>query len=441
MEFPRTPSRRFALVAACWCAATCCYGYKTLRADEDTSQPPSTVRTPHFVVHSDLTDSEVQAVIKRMEATLDASERYWGQPLRGSIECYVVKNLDAWPDWKLPHPMARVLIGRVGGATVGRRVKAGNRQKAKAMVFASTGDGVAEHEVVHAYCGQTFGAIGPDWYREGMAQMITYRRCSGEGVKCPPRVLKNIKSGKRRQLGGILRAGAFSKDLSDSLKRKASDRDELLGLVPLEDWTESDVRSLSQMHQSYSWSWLACHMLDENPNYRARFRSMGIGYLINRQDSRGLFETLSNEMDFEFRFMVDRLDDGYRSDLCYWDWNKRFRPLDSHRDVRVCIKSARGYQASGLTLEAGRRYCYSSEGSWQVSEDAAPVGAEGDEQGWGALEGVIMNNYQLSQPFLLRNRGQFIAPSAGLLYLRCRDQWNQIADNTGDLVVVFTRSR
>lgn len=440
MEFSMTPSRRFVLVAACWFASTC--GFETLNAEDAAPRRPTTVRTPHFVVHSDLSDAEVQAVIKRMEATLEAAERYWDEPLRGAIECYVVKNLDNWPDWKLPHPMARVLIGRVGGATVGRRVKVNNRQVARALVFASTVDGVAEHEVVHAYCGQTFGAMGPDWYREGMAQMLTYRCCAGEGVKCPPRVLKNIKTGQQRTLSGILCAGAFSTELSNSLQRKTKQRDELLGLVPLENWTEADVRSLSQLHQSYSWSWLACHMLHENPNYQSRFHSLGIGYVTNRPDSRrNLFEALSKEMDFEFRFMIDRLDDGFRPDLCYWDWNKRFRPLDSRRDVRVCIRSARGYQASGLSVEAGQRYCYSSEGSWQISDDAVPVGAEGDQQGWGALEGVIMNNYQLSEPFLLRNRGQFIAPSEGRLYLRCRDRWNQLADNAGDLVVVFARRR
>jgi hypothetical protein len=378
-----------------------------------------------------------------MEKTLDAAERYWHQPLRGAIECYVVKNLSNWPDGSLPHPTARVLIGHVGGATVVKRAGAGRHRRAKAIIFASTAAGVAEHEIVHAYCGQTFGAIGPDWYKEGMAQMLTYRVGEGEGIKCPPRVLKAVQSGQRRPLSGILTAGAFSNELSKSLDRKLNKPDISLNLVPLEDWTKEDVRSLQQLHQTYAWSWLACHMLDENPNFQTRFRCLGESYLNNRADSRGnLFDALAHEMEFEFRFMVDRIADGYRVDLCRWDWNKRFRPINSRCDVRVRVRSARGYQASGLIVAAGQRYRYQADGSWQLSENAVPVGAKGDQYGWGALEGVIMdNNYQLSQPFLLRNRSQFVAPNSGRLYLRCRDQWNQIADNKGDLVVVFARRR
>ena len=45
---------------------------------------------------------------------------YWKRPLRGTIQCYVVRNLDAWHDRELPHPMARILIGRIGGAAMHR---------------------------------------------------------------------------------------------------------------------------------------------------------------------------------------------------------------------------------------------------------------------------------------------------------------------------------
>jgi hypothetical protein len=377
-----------------------------------------------------------------MEATLRVTEQYWGRPLRGAIECYVVHDLDKWHDRNLPHPMARVLIARVGGATVGKHVAADVQHRGRAIVFASTVRGVAEHEVVHAYCGQTFGGMGPDWYKEGMAQMLTYRSCLGEGVHCPPRVLQAVRTSRHRSLRGILTAGAFSRDLSNALNRKANKLEQDSGLIPLEDWSEEDVRCLQKLHQSYSWSWLACHMLDENPNYRTRFRCLGESYLTNRGNRRShLFDALASEMEFEFRFMIERLSHGYRADLCSWDWNKRFRPLDARRDVRVTVSAKRGYQPSGLVVESGKRYCYHAEGAWKVSNAAAAVGAEGGKHAWGALEGVIMDDFQLGQPFLLRNRCQFIAPSNGRLYLRCRDQWNQIADNEGELVVVFKRRR
>ena len=49
----------------------------------------------------------------------------------------------------------------------------GAQTQIKIVVFAAARPGVAEHEVVHAYCGQTFGTTGPLWYREGMAQLLT----------------------------------------------------------------------------------------------------------------------------------------------------------------------------------------------------------------------------------------------------------------------------
>ncbi len=380
MKFSHASLRWLILLAISWIAAVACQTTGPLRAEEDaaSSRRPYTRRSDHFVVHSDLSEAALDALLVRMEETLTATEKYWDQPLRGTIECYVVNDLKNWPDWKLPHPVARVLIGQVGGATVGRKEGAGVQQRNKALVFASMGRGVAEHEVVHAYCGQTFGAIGPDWYKEGMAQMLTYRRKGGEGLQCPPRVLKDLKFGPRRPLSGIVSGGAFSNGLTDSLQRKVDQREQLLGLVPLGDWTEADIQSLRQMHRTYAWSWLVCHMLDENPNYRARFRALGEDYLTRGANGQSnLFQALSQEMDFEFGFLLDHLAPGFRADLCHWDWNKRFRQLDSRRDVRVRIKAARGYQASGLTVEAGRRYSYTAEGEWTLTADTAPLALTG----------------------------------------------------------------
>ncbi len=198
---PVSPRLATLVVAACFVAA----GMADVGcAADDAIKPPTTVRTSHFVVHSDLSEADLRNIVARMESTLATTQKYWGRPLRGPVECYLVNDLNAWQDRALPHPMARIVIARVGGATVGSRGESAGQRRSVATVFASTVQGVAEHEVVHAYCGQTFGGLGPDWYKEGMAQMLTYRSSLGEGVRCPPHVLHAVRKSGHRTLRSIL---------------------------------------------------------------------------------------------------------------------------------------------------------------------------------------------------------------------------------------------
>jgi hypothetical protein len=48
-----------------------------------------------------------------------------------------------------------------------------------------------------------------------------------------------------------------------------------------------------------------------------------------------------------------------------------------------------------------------------------------------------MDNYRLGKPFGLGEYGRFTAPQSGQLYLRCQDEWNQLADNRGSISVDF----
>ena len=46
----------------------------------------------------------------------------------------------------------------------------------------------------------------------------------------------------------------------------------------------------------------------------------------------------------------------------------------------------------------------------------------------------------LSEPFPLGAYGSFTPPGSGQLYLRCRDKWNEIADNKGSMTVKIKNS-
>ena len=61
--------------------------------------------------------------------------------------------------------------------------------------------------------------------------------------------------------------------------------------------------------------------------------------------------------------------------------------------------------------------------------------ADGQPPGVGRLEGVILQDFKLSDPFPLGAFGSFTPPSEGRLYLRCGDAWNELAENRGAVTV------
>ncbi len=406
--------------------------------------PIAEYRSKHFLIHTDLPPDAASALQSRLEATLSVVAKYWGRPSRGQIECYVAKDLQAWPDDALPHPLARVLIGGVGGGTVVRTQRNGKRTVAKAEVYSSARPGIAEHEAVHAYCNQTFGATGPDWYKEGMADMAYYHRHGEHDLRLPAEVLASLKRVKPRTLNEIVNRGRFTGKLHDSVDTmlakheslvKMPDADKAIKHVPLEAWRPEHDEDVKTARESYLWSWALCHLLCENPNYADRFRALGLGYLTGQKATfEEAFGPVAREIGFEYEFFLAHLDNGYRVDLCSWEWNKQFLSAAQRPLTAVNIHSKRGYQASGLEVVAGQRYAYVATGSWALGEEKA-VTADGDAAGRGRLVGVLLDQYKLSEPFELGCRGVFTAPAAGKLYLRCRDAWNSLADNHGAIAV------
>ena len=426
-----------------WCLVVTAARWQVSAGEQDaaTGQRQSH-RSANFSLYTDLSTAEANALLERLESTLRTMSDYWKRPLRGTIQCYVVQHLDAWHDRELPHPMARIFIGRIGGAAIFRRVGAGAQDRNKIVVFASTRPGVAEHEVVHAYCGQTFGTTGPQWYREGMAQLMTCGEDGSHGMDFPSEILACLTSGQQQTLEKVMGSGQNVQRLCDSFDEKAAEHDGLVGLIPDSQWNDADVRSLGDMKQTYAWSWLVCHLLEYNPNYRARFRALGQDYLANQEDTFGKrFDPMARQLAFEYQFTIAHMAQGYRVDLCAWDWDKRFRCLAGSRPVRARVAAARGYQASGLLVTAGQSYSYEAAGSWTADAQVGATTADGGAQGSGRLEAVVMRDFQLSEPIPLGQGGSFSAPCDGQLYLRCRDNWNQLGDNDGSIVVAFSRAK
>lgn len=417
-----------------------------IAGDSLPRRPQREFTSKNFVVHTDLPEKETQEVLERLESTLGRISSYWGRRPKQKVVCYIADDLENWRDADFPHGFARALIGGVGGGAYCES-SPGERSNLKVTVYASSRLGLVEHESVHAYCGQTFGATGADWYKEGMAEMAFHGRAGKMEVECDAKIIKYLRGSPRKSVHQITNAGRMNEDLSRSLVRMLSASEagsQSQNNARLLDWKREHGDSVRLSRESYHSCWALCHFLSHNPNYEKRFRQLGRGYLTPRANDHqqihlfpDLFGSMQAEIDFEYRFFLDRIDVGYRVDLCSWDWKGEFRTLDPGQSRSARIKAAFGYQPSGLRVVKDREYSFESSGTWQIADQGTELDADGNPQGLGRLEGVIMSGYTLTEPIELGRSGSFKAPVDGRLYLRCRDRWTEIGDNAGSLLVQF----
>ncbi len=406
-----------------------------------TSQPCSPIliyRDGRLILHTDLPPATAQATLAKMKGALRFAEKHWRRRLRGSLDCYVAADASRWPDKAFPHPLARVWIDCIGGATVCEPLPASSGGHRKATVYASTRQGAAPHEIVHAYCSQTFGHAGPDWYNEGVAMVIGYHDHNGHGVQCPLEVLATLRQGSPQTVRQLIQPMSFTSATYDSLALMAESRKNLQGQVPKSCWTSADSENLAVMGKAYDRSWSLCYLLLHDPNYQGQFRRLGSAYLAGHRPSyHQAFGAMHEELAFDYKAFLLHVDMGYRVDLCSWEWGKTFRELERSDSRSRTIRAARGYQATGVMVARDQCYNYEAHGHWCTSATASSTDADGGAEGKGRLEAVVMHDYQLCTPFELGTSGSFTPPTSGHLYVRCRDSWNQLADNTGTLRVAF----
>lgn len=368
------------------------------------AEEPQDYRSRNFVVHTDLPKEEAEALLEKMEVMLKMISRYWGAPLRKPVECYVVVNDSNWAASALP-AQARPIVQN-GGITIAQGTRRGNVFNLTATVYASSKFGTAQHEAVHAYCYHTFGVTGPTWYAEGMAEMGNYWDPDDSAVTAPPYVIDFLKRSTAKTLT----------EITDNNQRTG------------DGW------------QNYAWRWALCHFLVNNPNYRDRFRQLGISYLKQGTTSfQRAYASQLQELEFEFDLFTEHLGVGLNAETTAWNWKTRPRKPSSKRTMTTRVYAHRGWQATNALVSAGQEYRLTTEGTWFVASDEE-VTADGGEDGRGKLEAVLLKDFQLSEPFELGTADTFTAPGDGQLILRCRDTWTKLGDNSGAITVKILAS-
>lgn len=375
-------------------------------ATPEAASGPQLYTSRNFQLYTDIPQLGAEELLERLETMLKLVSAYYGRPLRKQIRMYVVDELGQWPAEELakmdPGGLQSIRTG--GGLTVTAvRSVAGGGPKldADAIVYAISGHGTPQHEAVHAYCGITFGEVGPVWYSEGMAEIGKYWKEGDRGVNAGPEVIRYLQSVPRKPLNEIV---------NNPLERTG------------DSW------------QNYSWRWALCHLLSFNENYAARFKPLGMALLNGRNASFDqVYGSQLQEIEFEYALFIQDVEPGYRNDLCSWDWKTRFKPLSGKAQNLVKIDAQKGWQASRVTVKSGTVYSISTEGTWTL--DGESLSAAGDDSGRGCLVGVVFDDYSLSESFDLGGTETFTAPVDGQLYLRCRSDWGKITLNKGTVTV------
>lgn len=361
----------------------------------------------NFLIHTDLPEKDVQELIDRLEKMIRLVSGYYGKPNSRVIEMNVIHDRSNWPAGSI-HADAVQSIEQDAGITLTLTqiltTGFGDKQivGAKSVVWARDHRGIPQHEAVHAYCHQTFGRTGPTWYAEGMAEIGKYWTESGSGVQIDDYVMTYLKESEPEDVS-----------LITALDHRTGD-----------SW------------ENYAWRWALCYLLSANPNYAPRFKPLGMSLLGGDSTSfDDVYGSMSREIDFEYQFFLKHMNQGYRCDLCAWDWKTKFVPLRPSTGLQVKVIANHGWQATRLQLKKGDKFSYSTSGEWSVEKKGAKLTAKGDDAGQGRLVAVLFHDYQLSEPFELGEEGEYEAADEGSLFVRCQDDWCQIADNTGSITV------
>jgi hypothetical protein len=361
------------------------------------------VHSRNFLLHTDLSDREANDLVVELEAMLRHISTYWGRPMQGTIECYVVRNFDNFP-LAIMDSEGIGGIKTAGGVTLWRTAPAGNPCPVRSLIYASARREVVRHEAVHAYCHQTFGQVGPIWYSEGMAEMGHYWKEGDSAVRAGRREVRFLRDNPPKSLVATLSLAQVSGD----------------------SW------------QNYASRWALCHFLVHDPNYAPQFLSMGRGFLAGKDISfNQTYAATARELWFEYLLFLQHIDRGYRVDLCAWDWSKKFACLQPGRTMTAIIRAGRGWQPTGLTVGPGLQYECVVTGNWRVAGQRKTVDVNGDAHGRGRLVGAVMKDYELGPEFDVGGQGTLQSPAGGDLYLRCRSAWNELADDSGRITVRF----
>jgi hypothetical protein len=274
------------------------------------------------------------------------------------------------------------------------------------------------------------------WYMEGMAELFRAHQTDRDG-----KTRFRLFPSDRETFGGL---GWI----------RLIDEDRASGALRTIDAVTGMPQNAFQKYNAYAWSWSLCAFLDGHPKYRDRFRSIGT-LVTSRSDAtlelQKVFQDDWPEVSEEWLVFAGNLCYGYDIQRTVLDL-RRGQPFDkSGGSAELEFAADRGWQSSGLLIEAGRTYRISASGRFVVATEPKPW--ESEPQGvsiryhagqpLGKLMATIRSQslgdetpYTTMLTVLPIGREARLTPRiTGTLYFRLNDFWNELADNRGSVHV------
>lgn len=208
---------------------------------------------------------------------------------------------------------------------------------------------------------------------------------------------------------------------------------------------EDFARSKSE---PYAWSWALCCFLDTHPRYRERFRRLALipdGQEFRRAWDR-LFAPDAVPLRTEWNLFARTLVYGYDIERSAIDFRPG-APLPPGGRATLAVDSARGWQSSGVLLEAGKEYRLTAAGEVTLADVPKPWISQpsgvtvryaggypiGRLLGWVDVSSTGRGGPVEEPPqWLDLGEQATLRPTAeGTLYLRVNDAWSSLGDNRG----------
>ncbi len=287
------------------------------------------------------------------------------------------------------------------------------------------------HEGTHAFTDAVFGACGPPWYMEGIAELLaTHSLVDGKlTLSVFPARRENVP------LWGRVK-----------LVRDAIDAGRPLTLPDVLDYGATAHRSV----EPYGWCWALAAFLDSHPRYRERFRKLP--ELVHQEDfNRRFRELFANDwaqLAEEWQVFAANLEYGYDFQRAPSEFAAG-KPLPTG-GATTTIDADRGWQSSGYELEAGKTYRLTASGRFQLAKVPRPWISETNGvsirythgKPLGLLLGAVhappkdaQAQSPLAKPIAIGAEATLKPERTGTLYLRVNDSPAELADNAGKVEV------
>jgi hypothetical protein len=297
------------------------------------------------------------------------------------------------------------------------------------------------HEATHCYMTILGGRLPPLWYVEGMAELFGTHHMAANGKitfrTFPQRAADYPGHGRITIMRDEIAAG----------RGLTLDAVEALGANEF------------LKNESYGWSWGLCEFLEHHPRWREPFHSLARNFNYREFDRayRAAFDESRNELRAEWTLFASTIHEGIdfeRAAVRFGD----ARPLAAGMAQKIEVKSDRGWQSSGIVLEAGVDYEVTATGRATLGTTPKPWISEpqgitiryveghpmGQLLGWLAPAPNETDRPGQEPESRLRRklavlsfgpRTTFRADQGGVLLLRVNDRDSELFENKGSYQV------